>query len=58
MPMHNLIEYSENYSKTSASLWKYLSDEPNDTLTNSESFKSKVKVTGKTPDNKNTNDVK
>ena len=24
MPMHNLIEYSNNYSKTSGSLWKLL----------------------------------
>ena len=23
MPMYNLIEYSDNYSKTSASLWQY-----------------------------------
>ena len=23
MPMYNLLEYSKNYSKTSASLWKY-----------------------------------
>ena len=58
MPMHNLIEYSENYSKTSPSLWKYLNDEPNATLTNSESVKSKVKITRKTPDDKNTKDVK
>ena len=23
MPMHNLIEYSDNYAKTSGSLWQY-----------------------------------
>ena len=23
MPMYNLIEYSDNYSKTSRSLWQY-----------------------------------
>ena len=23
MPMYNLMEYSDNYSKTSASLWQY-----------------------------------
>ena len=23
MPMYNLIEYSDNYSETSASLWQY-----------------------------------
>ena len=32
MPMYNLIEYSDNYSKTSRSLWKYYKDEPNDNL--------------------------
>ena len=30
MPMYNLIEYSDNYSKTSGSLWQYYRDEPND----------------------------
>ena len=53
MPMYNLIEYSDNYSKTSASLWQYYRDEPNDNLGDSESFKSKIKITGKTPDNGN-----
>ena len=48
MPMYNLIEYSDNYSKTSGSLWQYYKDEPNDNLTDSESFKSKIKITGKT----------
>ena len=28
MPMYNLIEYSDNYSKTSGSLWNYYRDEP------------------------------
>ena len=55
--MYNLIEYSDNYSKTSGSLWQYYKDEPNDNLANSESFKSKVKITGKTPNNGNTKDV-
>ena len=27
MPMFNLIEYSDNYSKTSGSLWEYFRDE-------------------------------
>ena len=57
MPMYNLIEYSDNYSKTSGSLWQYYKDDPNDNLTDSESFKSKVKITGKTPNNGNTKDV-
>ena len=54
MPMYNLIEYSDNYSKTSGSLWQYYKDEPNDNLANSESFKSKVKITGRTPADGNT----
>ena len=49
MPMYNLIEYSDNYAKTSGSLWQYYTDEPNNNLANSESFKFKVKITGKTP---------
>ena len=36
MPMYNLIEYSDNYAKTSRSLWQYYRDEGNDTLTDSE----------------------
>ena len=28
MPMYNLIEYSDNYSKISGSLWKYCKDIP------------------------------
>ena len=55
--MHNLIWYSDNYSKTSGSLWQYCKDEPNDNLANSESFKSKVKITGNTPADGNTKDV-
>ena len=49
MPIYNLIEYSDNYAKTSGSLWQYYRDEPNDNLADSESFKSKIKITGKTP---------
>ena len=56
-PMYNLIEYSDNYSKISGSLWQYYRDEPNDNLTDSESFKSKMKITGKTPDDANIKDV-
>ena len=40
MPMYNLIEYSDNYSKTSGSLWQYYKDDPNNNTTQSESFKS------------------
>ena len=45
-----------NYSKTSGSLWKYYRDEPNDTLTDFESFQSKVKKSIQTPITGNTND--
>ena len=55
--MYNLIEYSDNYSKTSESLWQYYKDEPNDKIANSESFKSKREITGNTPDDGNTKDV-
>ena len=55
--MYSLIEYSDNYSKTSGSLWQYYKDEPNDNIADSESFRSKVKITVKTPDNGNTKDV-
>ena len=48
MPMNNLIECSDNYLKTSRSLWQYYKDEPNDNITQSELFKSKIKTTGKT----------
>ena len=57
MPMYNLIEYSDNYVKASGSLRQYYRDEPNDNLADSESFKSKIKITGKTPNNGNEKDV-
>ena len=55
--MYNLIEYSDNYSKTSRGLWQYYKDVLNDNISDSEAFKSKVKITGKTPADKNTKDV-
>ena len=55
--MYNLIEYSDNYSKTSGSLWQYYKDDPNNNIIHSESFKSKIKITGKTPAYGNTKDV-
>ena len=58
MPMYNLIEYSNTYAKTSGSLWQYFRDEPDDNnIEDSESFKSKIKITGKTPNNDNEKDV-
>ena len=53
MPIYNLIECSDNYAKTTGSLWQYFRDEPR----NSKSFKSKIKITGKTPDDDNEKDV-
>ena len=54
MPMHNLLEYSKNYSKTTGSLWNYYRDEPNRGANNninysikdSKSFDYKTSVTG------------
>ena len=57
MPMYNLIEYSDNYGKTSGTLWQYFRDEPDDNLADSESFKSEIKITRKTPNNDNEKDV-
>ena len=56
--MYNLIECSDNYSKTSGSLYQYYKDVPNDNIIQSESFKYKVKITAKTPVDGNTKDVK
>ena len=52
-----MIKYSDNYSKISGSLWQYYKDDPNDNLVDSKSFKSNVKITGKTPNHGNTKDV-
>ena len=57
MPLYNLLEYSDKYAKTSGRLWQYYRDEPNDNLADSESFKSKIKITGKTPNNGNEKDI-
>ena len=50
--MYNLIEYSDNYSDTSGSLWQFKRDEvPADnaelTTDNSQSFKCKAPLLGK-----------
>ena len=57
IPMYNLIEYSDNCSKTSGRLWQYYRDDPNNNIVNSESFKFKVKITATTPNDDNTKDV-
>ena len=57
MSMCNLLEYSKSYRKTRGSLLNYYRDEPNDfpannynanPITNSESFKYKTSIIGKT----------
>ena len=59
MPMYDLIEYSNTYSKTSGTLWQYYRDEPalnaSGNITdfpadnnNGVSFKFKTKITDKT----------
>ena len=58
MPMCNLIEYSDNYAKTTGSLWKYCKDIParnaNDEIViftdgnTTDSFNFKVKITDRT----------
>ena len=52
MPMYNLLEYSQNYSMTSGSLYNYHTDETDDVNDNSldgKSFRYKTKIVGKTP---------
>ena len=51
MPMYNLLKYSKNYRKTAGRLWNYYRDEPSNPLSsNSESFKYKASIAGKTPE--------
>ena len=63
MPMYNLIEYSDNYSDTSGSLWNFKRDEiiNNEDVTNDNnapSFKYKASVIGNTENNERKNRVK
>ena len=58
MTVYNLIECCDNYWKTSGSLWQYYKDDPNGNITQSESFRYKIKITGKTPAAGDTKDVK
>ena len=51
MPMYILAEYIGNSAKASESFWKYHRDVPDATLTDSESFKVKARITGSTPAN-------
>ena len=45
--MKELIEYCDNYSKTSGRLWQYYRDKPAAVTKNSKSFKSKISITWK-----------
>ena len=58
MPMHNLIEFSNNYSKTPEGLWQYHKDDPNENMVHSESFEFKINITGKTRADGDTKDFK
>ena len=49
MPMYNLIQYSNNYSKTSGGFWQYCQNDTNHNIIPSESFKCKFKITEKSP---------
>ena len=50
--MYNLLEYSKNYRKATGSFWNCYRDEPSNPLSsNSESFKHKTSIVGKTPQN-------
>ena len=60
MRMYNLMEYSDNYAKTTGSLWQYCKDIParnNNQIVNfavdnlTDSFNFKVKITGQTGNN-------
>ena len=50
--MLQCLEYCKNYRKTRGSLWNYYGDEPSSPLfSDSESFKYKPNIVGKTPQN-------
>ena len=67
MPMYNLIEYSDNYSKTCGSLWQYCKEIPAinnsghiedfDEANATDSFNFKTKITGQTAANNNNGDI-
>ena len=54
MPMYNLIEYSNNYSKTSGSLWQYCKEIPfvnnNGNIVATDTLNFKTKITGQNND--------
>ena len=62
MPMCNLVEYRDNYQKTCGSFWQNYRDEPGEAnyaaISDSKSFKSKLKIIGKHPERSNAKDMK
>ena len=67
VPMYNLIEYIDNYSKTSGSLWQYCKEIPaiddNGDIVNfnganaTDSFEFKTKITGQTAANNDNDNI-
>ena len=67
MPMYNVIEYSDNYSKTSGWLWQYCKDIPAvdddgdivdfNGATATDSFNFMAKITGQIDDDRKINNV-
>ena len=51
MPMYDLIEYSQNYSKTLGSSYQCWRDEPENPITDSEPFKFKSRFLNSTTNN-------
>ena len=63
MPINNLIEYRDNYSETSGSVWQFKRDEIIDNAdvtndNNAPSFKHKANLIGNTKNNGTKNGVK
>ena len=67
MPMYNLIEYSDNYSKTCRSLWQYCKEIPAENNNGNivdfnganatDSFNFKTKITGQAADDNNNGNI-
>ena len=55
--MRIVIEFSNNYVKTSKTLWQYHKDDPNDNIKDSESLKLKAGIARRTSAAGNTVDV-
>ena len=55
MLVHDLIEYSDNYLRTSRCLYQFFRDEPKNTVTDSKSFRFKSKLLNNTSNTGNIN---